>query len=325
MTLSIIIPVYNVEAYVGQCLQSILHDGSPVSEDFEIIVVNDGSQDNSMNEVEQLCQGRNNITIIHQNNQGLSSARMFGLSHASGDYVWFIDSDDYVKDDSIKKIIGIIKSCRGSYDLIMMPLSWSYANSSLDHLDYSINEDLILNGRDILRAGNIPVWGTPRYIISRSLFCNDSISFPLNHLHEDEYFGRVVLYLSNKVFVLKESFYIYRQREGSIMSMLSIKSSYDIVSLYRLLNHFCANIVHKEDKYWFHKNIVSFLLQSYKKVPHLHNEQSFRAFRQKNARYILLQEHSIKEYSLKERFWLTVYIISPRIHAQLVARLIKKS
>ena len=94
MLLSIIIPVYNVEAYVGETLDSVF-DTAASTEAFEVIVVNDGTEDGSMDVVLRYAS-KPNLKIIEQGNQGLSAARLRGLSAAEGDYVWFIDSDDYL-------------------------------------------------------------------------------------------------------------------------------------------------------------------------------------------------------------------------------------
>ena len=97
MHLSIIIPVYNVEAYVGRTLKSVF-DTVVSPTDFEVIVINDGTRDGSMRIVRQYAD-RPNITILEQENQGLSAARMNGLAVAKGDYVWFVDSDDWLVKD----------------------------------------------------------------------------------------------------------------------------------------------------------------------------------------------------------------------------------
>ena len=87
--LSIIIPVYNVEAYVGRTLESVF---ATEATDFDVIVVNDGTKDGSMEVVRQFAD-RPNLTVIEQENQGLSAARNRGMSAAGGEYVWFVDSD----------------------------------------------------------------------------------------------------------------------------------------------------------------------------------------------------------------------------------------
>lgn len=103
MKLSIIIPVYNVANYVGKCLDSCLEQNVKMT-DYEIIVVNDGSVDNSL-EVVNLYINRPNINVISQNNSGLSAARNAGMKIAKGEYIWFVDSDDWIESGILEHIL----------------------------------------------------------------------------------------------------------------------------------------------------------------------------------------------------------------------------
>lgn len=97
MKLSIIIPVYNVERYLRQCLESCLSQDVPKSQ-YEVIIVNDGSPDNSQAIIDEYSSKYDNVRVLKKKNGGLSSARNAGLNIASGDYIWFVDSDDWVAD-----------------------------------------------------------------------------------------------------------------------------------------------------------------------------------------------------------------------------------
>ena len=102
MKLSIIVPVYGVEKYIEQCIASLL---TPGCNDYEIIVVNDGTKDKSIEIVEQSFTDPR-IRIIHKENGGLSSARNLGIREAQGEYVWFFDSDDWAETQSIPDIVS---------------------------------------------------------------------------------------------------------------------------------------------------------------------------------------------------------------------------
>ena len=95
--LSIILPVYNVAPFVERCLDSIFV-GETKETEFEVIIINDGSQDDSMRRAAPFAASHTNLSIVNQENQGLSAARMRGLSKAAGEYVWFVDSDDWLSD-----------------------------------------------------------------------------------------------------------------------------------------------------------------------------------------------------------------------------------
>ena len=98
--LSIIIPIYNVEQYVRACLESVFRQGL-ADDDYELILVNDGTQDRSMEVIADLLAAHTNVTVINQENQGLSVARNNGLERATGEYVMFLDSDDLLVDGSL--------------------------------------------------------------------------------------------------------------------------------------------------------------------------------------------------------------------------------
>ena len=103
--LSIIIPVYNVEKYVWKTLESIF-ESTLLKSELEVIVVNDGTKDNSMSIVNEFAVKFDNLKIINQENQGLSVARNTGLKAARGKYVWFVDSDDWVEYDSLPFLLN---------------------------------------------------------------------------------------------------------------------------------------------------------------------------------------------------------------------------
>ena len=106
LKLSIIVPVYNVEPYIRPCIESIFNQGLD-EKDYEVIIVNDGSTDKSMEMITDIISQHNNIIIINQENQGLSMARNNGIEKASGEYIQFVDSDDLLIDNSLKPILKI--------------------------------------------------------------------------------------------------------------------------------------------------------------------------------------------------------------------------
>lgn len=103
MKISIIMPAYNVEKYIGRCLNSIYSQKAP-EESFEVILVNDGSTDGTEAVVEKYLRNHKNIVYIKQRNQGQSVARNVAMDHAQGDLIWFVDSDDAITEDSLSKI-----------------------------------------------------------------------------------------------------------------------------------------------------------------------------------------------------------------------------
>ena len=113
MILSVVIPVYNCEKYINQCINSIL--SQPCSNNIEIIIVDDGSTDKSGYICDKLCERYNNIAVIHKENGGVASARNIGIEKATGDYIAFVDGDDFWEKDFFDK--SIIKEMEKEYDL----------------------------------------------------------------------------------------------------------------------------------------------------------------------------------------------------------------
>ena len=110
MRLSIVMPMYNVEKYIDKCIQSCIQQPPfQLSKDYEIVCVDDGSPDNSGTIADGYSLNNPGLRVVIQDNQGLSEARNTGLSHAKGDYVWFVDSDDWIEPDALKNIFPYLK------------------------------------------------------------------------------------------------------------------------------------------------------------------------------------------------------------------------
>lgn len=107
MFLSLIIPVYNAERYIGQCLDSLLNQNLP-DQDYEIVCVNDGSKDRSLSILEGYANAHANIRIVNKENGGVTTARNAGLDAAKGDFIWFIDADDLVKENILAQLKAMV-------------------------------------------------------------------------------------------------------------------------------------------------------------------------------------------------------------------------
>ena len=246
--LSIIIPVYNVETFVGRALESVFRT-TALDEDFEVIVVNDGTQDGSMEIVRQYAN-RSNISIIEQENQGLSVARMSGVSRAKGEYVWFVDSDDYLVEDGVGKVLELLEGRPGA-EVLMFPLLWVFEDSQKNYLDYLVDGEMVVEGKEVIRDLSFPVWASQRFVFKRSLMEKEWLYFPKGLIHQDEYFGPVLMFEVNKVHVLGNLIYNYLVHPGATSTTLSARSSYCYLSVYRLLINYMNETMSIEDKVWF--------------------------------------------------------------------------
>ena len=216
MFLSFIIPVYNAEKYIADCLNSLLAQDLP-SEEFEIICVNDGSRDGSLSVLNNFAGKYSNIRIIDQENGGVTTARNAGLEAAQGDFIWFIDADDLIKEN----ILAGLKS--------MVP------ESGCDRVvfgAYEFTDDLTETEREQSRNGQL-VSNTSWYdaVVWRSLLRKDFLRqndlffrYPeLTHGEDGLFMYEVTL--ANPVMVATEEvLYFYRIHSGSADTAVSIES-----------------------------------------------------------------------------------------------------
>lgn len=213
MKLSVIIPVYNVENYIQQCLDSIYIEH--LSE-IEYIIINDGSTDSSLEIINNRYGHKNNIKIINQKNRGLSVARNVGLKQAQGDYVYFIDSDDFIDPISFQ---SILKYCDYDYDIIVGDY-YDYIDQS--HVELSSNR--ILTKEKICQSGvdfflkyhkqlSSVVWRglyKTKFLLSNSLFFHEGVCF------EDVEWTPIAYCKALNICYIPSAFYYYRRRQNSI-------------------------------------------------------------------------------------------------------------
>ena len=309
MRLSIIIPVYNVEHFVGKTLSTIFQT-SARSCDFEVIVINDGTLDKSMDTVRQF-EDKPNLVIIEQCNQGLSAARMKGVSFAKGEYVWFVDGDDWVVENSVQTVLDILNN-NEDIDLLMFPIRWINEIGEEIWQDYNLEHGITERGANIIQNNDLPLWATPRFIIKRVLFNCRWLYFPIGFLHEDEYFGPVLLSLAKSVYVLKDPIYNYYKRPSSIIQSISIRSSYDIVAIHRLLMRFMLYFYDPSDYIWFRRYCMNLLSKSYSINKRKYGKKEFRSFIKCEKRYIYNQFlRSFPKASIPQRFLAASFLSWP--------------
>ena len=186
--LSFIIPVFNVEQYIEKCILSIENQDISHSE-YEIIVVNDGTMDNSVSIIKCLQQKYGNIKLYNKENGGLSSARNFGLKYATGDYIWFIDSDDFIDSNVLKSIID--KAYSENLDVLCFGNKDVYSNGNVLYPYTRKPLNIIVSGIDFLQHYELSIaaWSC---IMKRKLFTQYNIQFTEGIYHEDYEF---ILYL----------------------------------------------------------------------------------------------------------------------------------
>lgn len=207
MKLSIIVPIYNVENYLPKCLDSLMNQ---TFQDYELILVNDGSQDRSLSIMESAqTNDPKRIKIFTKENGGLSDARNFGIKQSSGDYLAFIDSDDYIDVNMFSKMINL--ALNEACDVVVCGMNYIYEDgtqryASGGEFDF-INPQTNLN---VLTINN----SACNKIYKKGLF--NTISFPKGKWYEDLATIPIVLYHAKKIGNIHDSLYFYYQRSGSI-------------------------------------------------------------------------------------------------------------
>ena len=205
---SIIIPVYGVENYIKKCLDSVF---SQSYNDMEVIVVNDGTKDNSMAIVNQYP-----VKIINQENAGLSAARNTGVTYATGEYLFFLDSDDYIEPNLL---LEVSKMLDNNPDLIRFQIREVFENGN-PSIEYNEIGFLGLDGVeafDRISAYHF-VENAWSYIIRREYYLANNFSFKVGTIHEDYGLIPLVIIKAKTVNSVNYIGYNYLQRGNSIMS-----------------------------------------------------------------------------------------------------------
>ena len=256
LKLSIIIPVYNVEKYVEKCIVSCAEQDS-YSSVYEIIVVNDGTKDRSLEIAETVAKRYDNVHITSQSNAGLSAARNKGLSLAKGEYVWFIDSDDWIDANCLNSIIGQLKDI----DILLMGHRVIEDDKIIVR---SVTDAKVQNGRQLLAYSiTYPVsfLAAPFYIYKRSFLEKNKLHFMPGIFHEDYEFTPRMLYYADKLKVCQNIVYNYLNREGSITQSVNPKRSFDMIKIAGILMEFSDTRVDQNDKQSFN-NLISLALNN---------------------------------------------------------------
>lgn len=221
IVLSIVIPVYKVEKYIQKCLDSIFLQ--EIDEKYyEVIIVNDGTPDNSMDIVARFSSEHANVVVINQENKGLSAARNTGLDQARGNYIWFVDSDDWLTHDSINYVLPILQ--HRDYDIISTDLIYSHDDENLNWCVNRNNDEIVTPEHYLV---NYPVGAVQRYIIKLEFLKNNNLRFFPGIYHEDAEFAPRMIIQSKGIFMMSKHLYHYYQRENSIMSSWKLKNTLD--------------------------------------------------------------------------------------------------
>ena len=261
---SIIVPVYNVEKYLAKCLESLI---SQTLKDIEIICVNDGSTDNSLNILKNFAQKDSRIKIIDKQNEGVAIARNIALEQATGEYIGFVDSDDYIDLDYFEKLYNT--ATKNNSDIAVA--------SILKHKKYFDKYNVRYSEEQIAEniQEKIKLCGDKKHfffyawnkIYKTDLIKNNKIKFSEGQIYEDVMFAMNALYFSNKVVSVPNTKYHYVERNNSLVKHKDNtgKKAEDLAKAYTNLQEFCRdkNIILPERLNYYTKKNICLILTEY--------------------------------------------------------------
>lgn len=230
MKLSIIIPVYNTEKFLRKCIESVYEENPMPIENFEVIAVNDGSPDDSHLILNEYEQKYSNFIVVTQENQGLSAARNNALKIAKGDYVYFLDSDDFMDPSALSRALENGLSHQANL-IIVDYVKVNEDGDMWDRQDVNVYKDLppMVVSYDLLNNYSVRA-AACSYLYDRSFLESKLILFTIGIYHEDEEF--TIRYISSRptIYYSREIVYYYTQRIGSIVHPTSDKKKIKLLN-----------------------------------------------------------------------------------------------
>ena len=238
---SVIVPVYNVEKFIDKCLNSLVKQSL---KEIEIIVVNDGTKDNSQKIIDKYVKKYpDKIKSYIKENGGQGSARNYGLEKANGEYIGYVDSDDFVEKDMYKKLYN--KAKENNYDIVVCGnynVSEDYQNKNIDTFINNYNTDL-----ENIFFGKMAVWNK---IYKRDILIKNKLEFKEKVWYEDLAFTLKAIMNSNTFAFIDEPLYDYLIREGSTMNNSNVQRNLEILDAF---NDILSYIQHNKKEEYFSK------------------------------------------------------------------------
>ena len=237
---SIIVPVYNVEKYIEKCLESLVNQ---TLEDIEIIVVNDGTKDNSKEKILQyLEKNPQKIVYLEKENGGLSDARNYGMKVAKGEYIAFLDSDDYIEKNMYEEMYK--KAKEENSDMVECDFLWEYLNSEKKVIKQKKDIGKIYESKkQMLVDVRVVAWNK---IIKREILEKTKIQFPVGLRYEDVEFTYKLIPHLNKVSFVKKCFIHYVQRKESIANTQNARTKEIFTVLENVIDYYKKNKWYEE-------------------------------------------------------------------------------
>ena len=210
MLISVIVPIFNAEKYLDRCLNSLDAALKNLKIEYEVLLTDNNSQDDSLKKSQDFAKKHKNFKVLKCDTPGAAAVRNFGMKKASGKYVWFIDADDEVKENSVKLLLE--KAETKTADLVMMGATRVYDNGHTDYLS-AVDETSLDYKSRFVRYGAGP-W---QFLIRRKWWDENGFSFHEGMIHEDmEMISSLILY-TDRFASVDQLLYIYYQNDDSVL------------------------------------------------------------------------------------------------------------
>lgn len=310
--ISVIVPVYNVEEYLDRCVESIVNQ---TYANLEIILVDDGSPDNCPAMCDMWAQKDHRIKVIHKANGGLSDARNTGMAEAAGEYVGFVDSDDWIDPDFYETLLNALHTHNAQLSASNIVFEFE------DHSEESKRYDQIIftpeQSLETISHGNgfhATAWNK-LYTTEIAL----RFPYPVGRLHEDEFVTYRVLAEANRAVLCQQTAYHYRQRQGSIMRSFNEKHLDMLDAYLERLRFFKERYpdLYRKDKPAFCIMLAGFYKSTFSEsclASRQRIQQRLRSYR-KMVRYSI---DDLRSYSLKQK----IYVMGTGIQLGFFSRIL---
>ncbi len=276
MKISVIVPVYNVEKYIERCLQSLM---CQTHRDIEVIVVDDGSTDSSLQKCREYERKDSRFKVFHKENGGLSSARNKGLEEATGEYICFVDSDDWVHERFCELLLHACETTGADMAMCL----FQKTSTDIQQEEINVAKDVtILSNIDMIQhlrnretteyVNTVVAWNK---LYRRKIV--ENLRYPEGKLHEDEYVVGEILTRIKKVALIDIPLYYYFQRKNSIMSEEKTAGtlSADLLKAYQhRLETFRACRLKTESEYAWRNGALTIIEQYFKERKHGENHKN---------------------------------------------------
>ena len=317
--LSIIVPIYNVEKYLSRCIESILNQ---TFKDFELILVNDGSTDNCKEICEKYKRMDSRIIVANKKNGGLSSARNLGIDISKGDYIGFVDSDDFIDVHMYEILLNTINA----YDSDIVICDYykvneydikKYEKMKSNNKDINVENINNIDAIERIITRDIKIVVAWNKIYKRSLF--DNLRYKEGVICEDEFLAHRIFYKCNKVSIINQKLYYYIQRKGSIIN--SPFSSKDFDKIYAIKDRVdflnekkITNLIDKAEKSFMDYFVWNYFT-GYQRLGNIEYELK-RLKKEFNSVFYRILDN--KFISLNEKITLFILYLSPYLYNKLV-------